>query len=264
MFSWICVAAVLGIALNKGIRKATFDLLKTITNSFLTLFSPLIVYCTAIIYLLHYFGFWEVTLIKETIVWFLGTALVLQFKAAHITSPDFFKEVAARSVKWTVVLELIMNLYIFSLLKEIAIVPVFLILLLAKYFLKREEQRIEKIKNLQKIIDLTLFSFIAVVLYKTATNYHKFLTVEVLKGFLLPIILTFAFIPFIYLFALYAIYQSFYSRINFFTKNKKATWAIERKIFWTANFSIGKLNLISSKILRINLANIDRYLKKYK
>jgi hypothetical protein len=87
-------------------------------------------------------------------------------------------------------------------------------------------------------------------LYKTIEQHTEFLSTDNLKNFLLPIILTITFLPFIYLFNLYAKYEILWTRLNITIRNNEDRKRLKRHILLIANLEINKLVNISKNIAK--------------
>ncbi|MFH1515458.1 MAG: hypothetical protein ABIG42_08365, partial [bacterium] len=99
----------------------------------------------------------------------------------------------------------------------------------------------------KKIIDPTLrnFGFILIVfaLFSIFRDFKNFATIDNLRVFLLPPLLTFAYVPFLYAFALYMIYENLFIRLDIFIKEDKALAKLaKKKIFALCHANLGKIH----------------------
>jgi hypothetical protein len=89
------------------------------------LFGGAAVYCAGVLALADELGVWETSAAKETVYWFLGTGLVL---AGHALSarpdPDYARTLLRRALRIAVLIEFIVNFYVFALGVELVFVPV--------------------------------------------------------------------------------------------------------------------------------------------
>jgi len=99
----------------------------------------------------------------------------------------------------------------------------------------------------KKLIDYIL-SFIGIFLIifaisKVIGDYQGFLTANNLRSFVLPPLMTLAYIPFLYIFALIMAYEMLFVRLDIFLKNdKKLAGFAKQKIFRLCFLNLGKLN----------------------
>lgn len=85
----------------------------------------MILYSIGILSLLKYFGLWDFTLIKDSILWFITFAIVTFFKIDKAYNNNFFLEILNETFKLTLFLEFVSNLYTFNFWIEFLIFPFF-------------------------------------------------------------------------------------------------------------------------------------------
>lgn len=235
----------------QSIRKGLVDLLKIISSS--NILFPIVImatYIVLVIYLMYLVNFWNKTLAKDSIIWFIGVGVVMFFNANKATKDEYhFKEIVKENIKLTIIVEFIINLYVFSLPVELFILPFISLLVLMQVVSQHNEKYkvVEKfIINFLSIIGLII---IAHAIYKLCTDFYTFTTLENLRGFLFPIILTLAYIPFIYLLALYIIYEEFFIRIdNAYRHNTLMAKYAKWKVFRVGLLNLSKLRLITKEL----------------
>lgn len=110
----------------------------------------------------------------------------------------------------------------------------------------------ENFEPVKKVINFIL-SFIGLFVvifssYEIFHNFHDFITLENIKEFFLPIVLTCLFIPFSYLFVLFAKYESLFVNVeHFLGGNKQLVSFTKRKILKLCHFNLDKLNRFFKK-----------------
>lgn len=262
---WISILLVL-LFFVKSFRGFLIQTSKIITSkNILILLILFLTYVCTTILVLNKIGFWEISLIKDTIFWLFGVAFVLLFSSVKANDTRYFKKIAFDCIKWIVIFEFIVNIYVFCLPFELSIIPVFTIFGLLQVFFERDEKYHRTGKFFGNILSISGILFICVALYKTAINYQTFLSIDNLKGFSLPPVLTLLFIPFIYLIALYSSYELLFIRLPNMTKDRKIKNKVKYKILRIANFNINKLNNISSNLYKVDIysgEDIDIKIKK--
>lgn len=249
---WLLLTIVL-FSLNKPSRTAMRSLLGDffITGIQLSILA-LAIYMTIITLGLSLLGLWTQALLKDTIVWGVTVAFVMQMSVNKIRSKDYFKNVIRDTLKWTIFLEFVLSLYTFNLLTELILISSFVVLG-ALQGIAMTDKKHQKVQNLLSgltgIIGLTIIS---ITIYKTVDNYTGVLTINSLISFVYPIIMTLFFIPFIYCYAVYVKYDTLFSLASHFAKDKTKVGNIKKQILWTA-----KLNLWTLWIIHFNLHKID-------
>lgn len=246
LFIWIMVFIVL-VSLKGSVRKSIFGLFKSFFSLF-RIFAILTIYVLGTLYFLNLIGLWDTSLTKDTAFWFFTVAMVTFFKINDAKDFKFFKEIILDSVKWIVVIEFLINFYTFSLWTELILVPiiVFISLILAYSETDKKYEPVEKVfRNIISIIGLVLLVYI---IYETVIEFKKTFTVQNLKSLLHPVIMTFLFLPFAYLLALYMTYEMLFIRVDFLTRDKRVARKVKRQIIFTANLNIERLNRISKNL----------------
>lgn len=247
----------------KSIRKSSKQLLKALfVKQIITVLILLIMFIALIILFFYKINLWDKSLLKDTIFWFLGVALVLSYKANNAKDFAFFKEIIKDTIKWTIVLEFLINFYTFGLLTELILLPIMVIigLLQTVYELDKKNEQVTKLlKNVTALFGLIVLTYVS---YKTFTDYKMLFDANNLFSFLLPIILTVVVLPFIYILALYINYETLFVRIKFISKDKTVKRRLKKEILLVANFNIETLHLISKKLNNYDLTKSDN-VKKY-
>lgn len=237
---WIALI-VLAVLLSK-LRKSLVPIFKILTGKmFLIIFSLIGIYLYGIILLLKYLEVWQSSNLKDVLFWFFSVGLILVFKINDAKSNAYFKGIFLSAIKWTIILEFIVNLYSFSLFTEIIILPVLVFLAMTQAVAEMDEKHKMVSKFLQNVIavaGLLLFSF---SLYKTVINFDAVLTFQNLIVFLLPSTITILFIPFVYFLALYSTYESYFIQLDFMTVKKDKVKEVKKLILRIANINLDKL-----------------------
>lgn len=84
------------------------------------------------------------------------------------------------------------------------------------------------------------------------TDIYSIVNIVILTTFLLPPILTFLFIPFVYLFALRMSYEIFFVQLKFFIKDKHVLRHTKREIFTSFHFRLRQLNKFTKEYYQLN------------
>lgn len=237
---WIALI-VLAVLLSK-LRKSLVPILKILTGKmFLTIFSLIGAYLYGIILLLKNLEVWQTSNLKDVLFWLFSVGLVLVFKINDAKSNAYFKGIFLSAIKWTILLEFIVNLYSFSLFKEIIILPILVFLVMTQAVVEMVEKHKVVSTFLQNVIaiaGLTIFSY---SLYKTFVSFDDVLTFQNLVSFLLPSTITVLFIPFVYFLALYSTYESYFIHLDFMTVKKDKVKETKKLILRIANINLDKL-----------------------
>jgi len=95
---------------------------------------------------------------------------------------------------------------------------------------------------LTKIVALAGIFFVIYALYNIVFDFSGFITIKNLRDFLLPLIFTVLFVPFIYLLALYISYSSIFTRINHLLEDSKLAKYTKWKTIFAFHLNLKSLN----------------------
>lgn len=208
--------------------------------------------------ILRKFGFWDISLLKDTILWSLlsGFALIIRFVSANRQNSLSFKAAILDNLKIIAVIEFTANLSSFSLITEIILLPL-AIFISASVALSETSEDYINVKKIFIFLQGLLGAFyIGSSIVIVFTDPEQALTMHTLKAFLLPVILTTFFIPFIYAVALYSRYETVFWRLNIWNKDEDLKKLAKKIIFKKCHFRLDKVDTLSTseglKVLRAN------------
>lgn len=247
LLAWIAVI-VIALFIYPGTRKSLCSLLKLV---FLTKIAigvvAILTYVAIIVLAARGLGIWQWWMLKDTIWWFFGTALIVLFNINKSTAGEhYFRSNVFAGLKFSVVLGFILNLYVFNLVIEILLVPVLALLAMLVVVAGTSKKYAEVKKLLDGVTALIGFGFAAYVLSRVLADFHNFATLRTLEDFLLPMALTIAVVPVIYAIALYAAYESLFVRIGFRIRANESLYGYaKRKVFSACLLRLSEVNRFS-------------------
>ena len=252
---WITVFFI--FLLSKGeMRTIMGDFLKILFKKPISVILFLfLLYSILLIWIYRQLGFWSNNLEKDTILWVIGTALILAFNAVKAQDFSHFKEIIKDAFKWVIILEFIIGFYTFSLITELILIPFLTFIYFTISYIEVNSNKLSEnakivppfFNKLLSYFGIFIFGF---VFFKTVTQTNELFTLDNFKSFLLPLLFTISFIPFVYMIALYSVYEQLWSTLGY-NITKKQTKRLKRYILFVANFNINKLSRISENILAI-------------
>jgi hypothetical protein len=199
--------------------------------------------------ILSLLGYWDVSMVKATVFWFIGSALVVLFNINKaLREEEFFLNVFMDNIKLVLVIELLANFHVFSFVTELVILPLIVLFALLKAYseAKAEYKQIGKLMNgALTIIGLV---FLSLSIKDAFNNIGNFASYTTLKSFLLPIILSISFLPCVYVIAVVMEYELLFIRLRKFLKNKDDLAFSKRRIMLKGLISLKKLKQLSSNI----------------
>lgn len=247
---WIAIAFIL-MLFKKEIRNSFSGVLKALfIKEFIIVLLLFFIHTFFYVFILHKLSLWDKSLIKDTLFWAFGFGFVTIFKVNDLNKNSDFKSLFIEAIKWTIVIEFFVNFFTFSLTKEFFILPVLVMTSMMQLYAsydKKYKQVEDILKFILAGVSIFIFSF---SLYKTITNSNDFFTIENLKAFLLPVILSITFLPFLYIFNLVVKYELLWVVLNCNIRDKRNRQSIKRKIILIANLNIDKVVSISRNIAK--------------
>lgn len=212
--------------------------------------TPLLVmlaYSGISIWILTNVGVWNVSLLKDTIFWLLGTAVVLLFNTNKASqNPAFFKTMMLETIALTVLIEFLANLYSLSFIAEFIIMPfVFFIAGMSALADSRDEYKVAR-----KPLKLILAGYgLFVLLFSVSLaicNFTGLFSIHNLLVLVVPSVLTVMYLPFIYVFALIMAYETLFVRIDSLLRdNRELAGFTKMKIFALCYFDLRLLSQFS-------------------
>ena len=241
---WLLIVS-LYIFRSRDVRKSLASVFETVfSGKILIPVLILAVYMGGIAYFLSHLKLWNVTLLKDTLFWFFSAGMVTMYKYVAVKNGDIpIRELLYDNMKVIVVLEFIMNTFTFVLWAELVIVPVITVVVMMNVYIeatKGDRDVAKLLGGTQAVLGLVLMGH---VLYRAVHDYQILGTLDTLRSFLLPILLSAAIIPAAYLMAIYSNYESLFIGFKF-GKDKSQGFVNYCKlvILWNCGFSTKKIS----------------------
>lgn len=263
---WLSAILIFCI-IKKNIRPSLFGIVQTLFS--LKLFQIQFAswcYVMITIYIFHHFGYWNISMLKDSLIWMFITSIIIAFNSIS-AKENYFKNLFFDSIKLIVIIEFILNLFPFSLFGELIFLPSVTILVLMKYMAEKDE----KTQIVSKFLDWVFFFLsIFVIVYCLRKAINDFRSVVNYQNFLdliMPIYLTISFIPFAYIIHIYSEYEQLFTWLNYrlSDKDKKLVRYLKYQTILKAGVNLKKLELVRSLANRTNANSreeIDREIIK--
>ena len=262
---WIAIGLLIGLY-SKSFRSLLKQLILTFLKSrILPVFLLFSIYTISLIYLFGMFHLWDITLLKDTIFWFISVALLLFFTINNAKNTGFFKKAFIETFKLTIVIEYIVNLYTFNLIVELMLFPILLIMFIIPVVTEsnpNQKQLGEKIKSLSSFFGLIIF---IIIIIKSVIEFNVLASINNIYSFLLPLIMTMLILAFLYFLALFINYEELWTRIKILYKYQDLYLKMKTPLFCVALFDINKLQRISKNLNKqeaYNANSIREYFRK--
>lgn len=241
----IWAAVVIVYALSKrNVRKSILSALRAFFRVKIVVpIGFMILYTTGMVAGLYYVNLWTLSLLKDTIVWFCFTGIVVSFE--FITSnrtEAVFRKIVYDNIKTVVVIEFLVNTYTFSLTAELLLIAITTMIGVLDAVARTDVKfhAVAKVTTgLQTMTGL-------VVLFLAAQNavhdYANLHSAETMRSFLLAPALSILFSPFVYLLVLFAAYELLFVRLELGPEKDRALKRYaRRRIIKHCRFSLRRL-----------------------
>ncbi len=265
---WLLVITI-SLLFSKMMRSQLYGLFKSLSK-LLHYFLIVILYESLVIYSLFLIGFWKIDLLKDTIIWIFSVGIVSLSKAVVSKSrnSNVFKKLVIENLKLTVVVEFLINSYVFPLPFEIFFIPIISIIVLITIFTesKNDFQPVYKLMNL--ILSFFGFVVITFVLIKAFNDSKTVFSLQTLQTIVLPLFLSISMIPIIYSFIIYSAYQNLFILLNHFIDRNNLKY-FKTRIVKLCRFRLNRICIIENNY-RVELINassrndIDNLIIKYR
>lgn len=229
------------------IRSSFCDLLKALLKwKILVPLLSMFGYMALVIAGLEMLGFWDATATKDTVLWVLLVAMVLLFRANKAQKEgSFFKDTVFDNLKLIAVLEFVSNAHTFSLPVELIIVPVFTFVAMLKAVTEFKREAEPHYEAADKLLGYLLViagsTLIGIAVWKVLRDIDGFATVQTLRDFLLPVVLSALYLPFVYIWALFLAYENVFVRIGIANKDRELTMHLKKMVLMSFHLNLKKL-----------------------
>lgn len=203
-------ALAVGIGTRKSLGPKLLGLLQHLkAPSLLLVLVALIGYVVGVVIAAARLGVWDRTMLYGTAVWFVTVATVSFFNVDRArTDRHFVRSVMLRSIEIAAILEFAASLYVFNLVTELllqaALVAVTVLVAAASQV--EEHLAVERLGN--RLLGLAGVTVLAYSTWHVLADWTELDTGTLAFQALLPVWLTVAFAPLLYIFSLYVGYDS--------------------------------------------------------
>lgn len=257
---------------KRDIRKSLFNVIKSLFHiKILSSIFIMMAYTTGIVIALYLVKLWNISLLKDTVVWFCFTGVVMSFNLVTLREDEnLFRKIIIDNIKIVIIIEFLVNTYTFSLVGELVFIPFMTLIVMLDVVAKTDKKYLAVAKlmsRLQIIIGLVILIY---AISNAISDYKNFGSLDTMKNFLLAPLLTISFLPLIYFILLFAAYESLFIRLNLgYEKGKKLKNYARRKIIKQCLFSLKKIKKASNmniyNLMHIrNEKDVDDMVKAYK
>ncbi|GAA0469071.1 hypothetical protein [Alkalibacillus silvisoli] len=214
------IAFIVMILTIRNVRKEIPKIIKAaISGKLLIWYTSMLLYFIVMIIFLFKVGYWELRLLKGTIIWFFVVGVVSSFGAVEKAKDStYFVNFLKNNFKLLILLQFIVNLYSLPLIWELILVPFIVFIAILTIVLERPGYTGYEYRKTKEILNTTLAIIgIFILFYSIVSliiNWNDIVVEDLIKAILLPILLSFLFVFYMYSFVLYATYEMTFMRLG--------------------------------------------------
>lgn len=268
--SLILLTLVMVWALRKaGIRRS----LKSTVRAFfrkeiIVLVLLMVLYTGATVTVLRCISIWNLSLLKDTIVWFWVGAMpmIMHFMTSRNTE-NIFRKVAVDSIRVIIVLEFLVNTYTFPFVVELIIVPTMTLVAMLDVVSSTDKKFAELSKFTKGIQVVVGCAIVVIAIGRAILDWHNLASFDSFRSIALAPILCLLFTPFLYIAALISNYQQVFVRLNIgVEKEAKFKRYVRRRVILHVGLSLRRLQHLdrnyAADFMRVETKDdVDRLLK---
>ncbi|TML62909.1 MAG: hypothetical protein E6G22_07180 [Actinobacteria bacterium] len=196
---WVAAIVAFATAKRNGVASSFVAVVRSLlAPKLLAVFGSAALYCAGVVLLARWIGAWHTAALKETIYWFFTGGVVLVGRAVTHAAPfdlAFYKALLRQAVRFTIVVEFLVNLYVFPFLAELFLVPLVLLFVAMQVLAAHDDSLANARKPIEGLLTTIGLLLLAYFVVKAILNPANLFTREHAERLLVAPILTFAFVP---------------------------------------------------------------------
>jgi hypothetical protein len=149
-------------------------------------------------------GVWTLALLGVTVLWCFGPGALMFFNSNDaVSDPHYLRKVLRGTFTLILIVEFLVNVYVFNLLVELILLPVLTVLVLTAYVASTKDEFAPAKRFLDVLLAIFGIALLVRSLALLTLDFESFVTVENLMRLVYPLALTIAFLPYAYFLRLY-------------------------------------------------------------
>jgi hypothetical protein len=211
---------------REGGRSGIASLMRGVAQpKVLTILLLMGVYVAGLIFLGSQIGLWTPSLLGSSVAWFVGTGMVMLFRMERVYRDDrFFLHTCLWAIRATVFVEVFVNLYVFSLIFELILLPALAALALISTVAAADKDLTLVKKLADGVLSLAGVGLLIYVSARLVIELNAANGVNELRTFFLPVWLTVSAMPFIFFLGLWSSYEIASIGIDIATQDRRQRW----------------------------------------
>lgn len=191
------------------------------------------IWICACIWILLQCGLWQWGNFKTTLVWVITFAFVTMLDINRVSEDNtYFRKTVRDTISATAAVAFVAESYSFSLPVELLFVPILVLVAGMKVMSEGKPELAQVNKLCYAILIIAGLTYFGYGAYQAVINFNEFASWFNFREFIVPILLSLLFLPFMYVFSAYVVYETIFVRLNCLVKDKAlCRYAKYRAIF---------------------------------
>lgn len=215
------------------LKGSLLDVARAILNpKLLAIFCGLAANVVVVVALLLRWSLWDLTLLKDTIAWYLMVGTVSVFASARRSEDNLPKALFIKAISLTFVAEYLFSTYVLSLWWELILVPIVALPVMMLALAKSQPEHRVLVRPLEILLGAIYMLLVVNMVLQAVHNLQNLAPLKAAQQVLLAPVLSIATIPFMIGLGLYAGYEELFIRIGFWLRDRAwlVRWAKRRAL----------------------------------
>ena len=214
-------------------------------------------YVVTIIYGLARLGLWDFSLLKGSLIWFFSVAVFSLFQVNKFSeSPYKLRGLVTDSFKLVVVIEYLVGAYTFHIAVELLLLPLIVLLSTLVAFADTKPEYEPVYKFLNAALAIVGVAILGSVMYLLVKDFEQVANRQAASDFVLPVILSALYTPFIAFMAVYSTYQAVLIRLRYSITKRHVEFYARLVTMLIFNVRIDLLKRWSSNVAKCHLQTV--------
>jgi hypothetical protein len=216
---WLVIICVL-LLLKADVRASVTKVIRAFfAKPIVVSMGLMFLYNVIVIAGLNFWGFWNISFLKDTVIWFLFAAIPLTLSfASSKEEVNVFRKILVENFKALIVVEYVVATYTFPLLVELMLFPVLLFIGLLDVVAKSDKKYVALARITSVTLPVLGLGILFFSIYGAAMDYQNLFSLGTVFSLFLTPMLSLLFAPFVFFLVLYARYESLFVLLNMGSK----------------------------------------------
>lgn len=174
----------------------------------------MVLYTTATVTVLWVAGFWQLEMLKDTVLWFcfVAFAAVVRFTTSR-DNERILRQVLLDNVKLIILIEFLIGTYTMSLPMELLFVPFVTFLVMIEAVASLDDKNASVARLMAFTLAVVGFAILGFAVSRAIGDYRNLGTMNTVRSIVFPPLMSIAFTPFVYVVVVLATYEIVFGRL---------------------------------------------------